>query len=128
MPNTFFPTQFGSIPTGATYISTVTMGRTTTGTFESCGFGKQGRPDYLELLQINLSQKQVGVTPPAQKGSITLNVNDIISLATASNRSQFPTNLNFTLKEMLVCGGGATQASGIMIIASQPYPTGSIPY
>lgn len=123
MSNTFYPSQIGFIPTGNgtdVQVSSVVLGRTITGTYEAIGFGSKGRPDYLEDVIINLTQR-AGDGTLTQKGSIVMNVQDLISAATT--RSQFPTNLNLTLKEVLVCENSVTK--GMIILGSQTYPTGA---
>jgi hypothetical protein len=122
MPNTFFPTQIGYRPTGvAPNVSTLYFGRIVSGAapFDGPGFGSKGRPDYLQTAMINLVQNTAGVL--TQVGTITLNVGDL--LAVQATRGQFPTNLNLTLKEVLVCDAGSTK--GMMIVGSQTYPTGA---
>jgi hypothetical protein len=111
---TIYPTQIGYVPTGVNGtvgISSVTIGRTITGSYEGIGFGQDGRPDYLNLLQINLANK-IG-TVITQKGTITINVADIMAIAGV------PANLNLTLKEVTVCNAGATNK--MIILGSQLY-------
>lgn len=119
MSTTFFPTQIGYIPTGnaaGVLVSSVTIGRTITGAYDGIGFGKQGRPDYVEDLVINFTSRATDGTL-TQKGAITLNVGDIIA-AKATN-ANVPTNLNLTLREVSVCSAG--QAKKMIIIGSQVY-------
>lgn len=118
--NSIYASQIGFTQTGSAYGSTLTIGRTVSGTFEGIGFGQQGRPDYAGVVAINLTQA-VGDGTLNQMGTITLNVGDI--LAQMALRSQFPGNLNLVLKEVLVCESNVTKA--MMIIGSQTYPTGS---
>lgn len=120
---TFHPTNIGYTTTGnknGPQESTVTFGRTITGTYEGAGFGQLTRPDHLQGLTINFVDASI-TTELVQRGSVTLFVNDIISLI--GQRAQFPTNLNLTLKEVLVCDAGQTK--GMVVIGSQTYPTGS---
>lgn len=121
--NAFYPSNVGFTPTGSAYGSTITLGRTISGTFEGVGFGQGGRPDYANLVVINLAQRvnDGGGDIIEQHGTITLNVGDV--LAQMATRPLFPTNLNLTLKEVLVCEANVTK--GMMIIGSQTYPTGS---
>ncbi len=122
--NTFFPSQIGYIPTGnaaGALTSTVVVGRTITGVFEAVGFGQGGRPDYVEVVQVNISKRQSvgggGAPIVDQYGTITMNVADIIT-ARAAN-SHFPTNLNMTFKEVAICENGTNKR--FMVLASQTY-------
>ncbi len=108
---TIYPTQIGYQPASYQGISSVTIGRTITGTYEGIGFGADGRPDYLNFLQINLANKVGAVI--TQKGTITMNVADLMAIA------GLPTNLNMTLKEVTVCELGVSKK--MVILASQTY-------
>lgn len=111
---TIYPTQIGYQPTGVNGtvgISSVTIGRTITGAYEGIGFGQDGRPDYLNLLQINLANKVGPVV--TQRGTISMNVADLIAIA------GLPANLNMTLKEVTVCDAGVAKKA--VIIMSQLY-------
>ena len=122
--NSFFPPQIGYIPTGTATtlnVSTIYLGRDITQTWEAIGFGAQGRPDYLQVVQIPLTNVNNDGSL-TQKGSITLNVAAIISGAV--NRPQFPANINLNCREVLVCNNGVTQA--MLVIGSAPYPTGAV--
>lgn len=119
MSTTFYPTQIGYVPTGnasGPLISSVTIGRTITGSFDGIGFGKQGRPDYLQDMIINLANRATDGTL-TQKGTITLNVGDLI--AAKVTNPNVPTNLNLTLREVSVCDSGVTKK--MIILGSQPY-------
>lgn len=119
MANTLYPTNIGFLPTGVNGtvgVSSVFIGRATSGSFEGVGFGAGGRPDYAQTVQINLTQR-AGDGTLTQKGSITLNVADIIAAKTAN--SNLPDNLNLTLREVAVCDGGVNKR--MLIVASAPY-------
>lgn len=125
--STFFPTNMGYTPTGGGYIppngkaqSTICFGRTITGRYEGAGFGQSTRPDPLQGFAINFTDPK-DPTNLIQRGSITLYVDDIISLIIKDGKN-FPANLNLTLKEVLVCDAGVTK--NMVIIGSQTYPTG----
>ncbi len=108
---TIHPTQIGYQPDSFNGISSVTIGRTITGAYEGIGFGQGGRPDYLNLLQINLANNAAGVI--TQKGTITMNVADLMAIVGV------PANLNMTLKEVTVCELGVSKK--MVILASQTY-------
>ena len=119
MANTLYPTQIGSQPTGVNGtvgISSVTIGRTITGSFEGAGFGLNGRPDYAQVVQINLTDR-AGDGTLTQKGSITLNVGDLVAAKTAN--PNVPLNLNLTLREVAVCDAGTSKR--MIIVGSQTY-------
>lgn len=114
MPNTFFPTNIGYRPTGANGtagVSTFVMGKTQTGTFEGAGFGAQGRPDPLQVVEINLTSPNDGF--PFQKGSIVINVEDLMNIVGG------PSRYYMTLKEVTVCDGGTTKKA--VVLMSQTY-------
>lgn len=111
---TFYPTNIGYLPTGVNgvaQVSSVFVGRAVSGTYEGVGFGQGGRPDYAQVVQINLSSVAGGVA--TQKGSITMNVADIVAIAGV------PANLNLVLKEVTVCDSGTTKK--MVILGSQLY-------
>ncbi len=113
MLTTIYPTQIGYQPTGVNGIvgiSSVTLGRTITGSYEGIGFGKDGRPDYLQVLQINLTDYD---SPLIQKGTITMNVADLISIAGG------PSQYNLTLKEITICDNGTAKKA--VVLMSQLY-------
>lgn len=110
--STLFPTQFGYNPTGvagAINISSVTIGRNVDSANEGPGFGQGGRPDYLEVLRINLTQ--VG-NPLVKKGTIEINVDDLIGLSG-------PSVYNLTLREITVCQDGVSKKA--VVLMSQLY-------
>ena len=113
MLTTIYPTQIGYQPTGvngSVGVSSVTFGRTITGSYEGIGFGLDGRPDYLQVLQINLTDYD---NPLVQKGTITMNVADLMSIVGG------PSYYNLTLKEVTVCDEGVTKK--MVILGSQLY-------
>lgn len=117
MSTTFYPTQIGYTPTGiAPHVSSVTIGRTITGSYDGIGFGKQGRPDYAEIVTINLTSRAEDGTL-TQKGKITLNVADLIAAKTTN--PNVPANLNLTLREVAVCDSSVNRR--MIIVASQVY-------
>lgn len=114
MPS-IFPTQVGYLPTGVNGTagtSTYVVGRTISGSYEGVGLGAGGRPDYVNLIQFNLAQRAADGTL-TQKGTVTINVNDIVAIAGV------PSNLNLTLREVDVCENSV--AKKIVILASAAY-------
>lgn len=113
--STLNPTQFGYTVTGingVAGISSVTIGRSVSGSFEGTSAGGQGgRPDYLQVMQINLANRVGSTITP--KGTITMNVSDLVSIV------GLPSNLNLTLKEVTVCELGVTKK--MVILGSQTY-------
>lgn len=121
MPNTFYPTQLGYLPTGVNGVantSTLFLGRdlTSATAYDGPGFGAGGRPDYVQKVIINLTERATNGTL-TQRGTITINVDDIVSAV--SSNSNVPANLNLTLREVAVCDNGTNKR--MMILASQTY-------
>ena len=118
-PRAFFPSNIGYRPTGVNgvaQVSTFIVGKSTTGTYEGIGLGGGGRPDPLEVMQINLVEP-IGDGTFTSRGSITFNVYDLF--AAKSSNSNVPLNLNLTLKEVAVCDNGTNKR--MIILGSQTY-------
>ena len=95
-----------------------------TSPFEAAGFGPNGRPDYAEIVTINLTQNKNGTL--TKQGSISINVQDLITAAT--NNSNLPANLVLTLKEASVCetdDEGNANEMRMIILGSQTYKPAS---
>lgn len=123
MPALYLPTQIGYLPTGANGTagtSTLYFGRDVSATYDAVGLGAGGRPDYLSVINIPLTQRTANGTL-VKKGIVQMDVSAIVSGAV--NRPQFPSVLSLTFKEVLVCENGVTK--GMMILGSQTYSTGS---
>lgn len=113
-PRAFYPTQQGYLPTGVNgtaLVSTYFLGRNTSGTYEGIGIGQGGRPDPLQVLNINLTSPNGGT--PFQKGTITINVEDLMNIVGG------PSRYNMTLKEVHVCENGTNKK--MIVLASQTY-------
>lgn len=131
MPNTFFPTQIGTTPSGYQGGSQVIIGRDLRVSWEAVGFGAGGRPDALENFVINISQLS-GVAPIQSsklngwRGQISLNVNDLVNIM-KTNPAIAASGFNMKFREVSVCEqvGDGTQEMKMLILASQTYPTGS---
>ncbi len=111
---TIYPTQIGYQPTGVNGVdatSSLIFGRTNTGTYEGIGFGQGGRPDLLQVLEVNLISPNDGF--PFQKGTIVMNVEDLMNIAGG------PSRYFMSFKEVTVCEDGATKK--MVILASQTY-------
>jgi hypothetical protein len=121
--STVYPTQSAYLPTGVngtTGTSTYIVGRTISGSYEGVGLGAGGRPDYVEVIQFNLAQRS-GNGTLIQRGTITMNVTDLVTAA--SLNTGFPSNLNLTLRQVSVCESGVTK--GMIILGSQTFVTGA---
>lgn len=113
-PSTYYPPNIGFLPTGVNgvaQVSTVIMGQNTSGTYEGVGFGYGGRPDPVQVININLTSPNGGV--PFQKGTITINVEDLMNIAGG------PSRYNMTLREVSVCDGGVNKKA--VVLMSQSY-------
>ncbi len=111
----FYPSQIAYNPTGAVgsvQISSVIFGRDITGNYEGIGFGQGGRPDYLQLLQINLTERESN-GDLNKIGSITINVGDLLNI------TDLPSSLNITLREIDVCDNGTAKRA--VILMSEPF-------
>lgn len=111
---TFHPTNIGYLPTGVNgvaQVSTFIVGRTNTGSFEGAGFGAGGRPDPLQVVEINLISPNDGF--PFQKGTVVMNVEDLMNIAGG------PSRYFMSFKEVTVCESGVTKK--MVILASQTY-------
>jgi hypothetical protein len=137
MSNPYYPTQIGYLPTGigtGANVSTLVLGRYTSGngnTYEGVGFGLGGRPDYAQVVQINITDRATNGTL-TQNAWININVADIIAMRTQLPvNPYFPSQVNMTLKEVSVCevldsgpNIGDTVERKMIILSSQTYPTG----
>lgn len=126
MPNSVTPTNIGYLPTGVNGVaqtSTVFLGRATASGYDGVGLGANGRPDYAQVVQINLTNRTVagGVATLTQAGSIILNVADLVAARTAN--PNISANLSMTLREVAVCDGGVSKR--MMVICSAPYAASS---
>lgn len=117
--NTFHPTNIGFVPTGAAGVaqtSSVYIGRDISSTYDAIGFGANGRPDYVQLVKIPLTQRAADGTLTKQ-GTITL---DVSALVTArSSNPNIPSSLELVLREVAVCDNGTNKR--MMIVASATY-------
>lgn len=111
MPNTFYPTNIGWLPSGNAQVSTIFLGGTNTGSYEGIGFGAGGRPNPLQVLQINLISPNGG--SPFQKATITMNVDDLMNITGG------PSRYDMTLKEITVCDAGVARKA--VVLMSQLY-------
>ena len=121
MANSFYPSQIGFIPTGVASpnnTSTIYLGRNVDVAWEAVGFGAQGRPDYLETININLT-KIDGATQ-TRLGTISMNVSDIQDIIDGNSNAQAAA-LTLSLREVAVCDNGTARA--MIILASDPYDT-----
>lgn len=123
LANTSNATQIGSTPLNYTGGgSQLIIGRDVTASWEAVGYGSGARPDILENFVINLTNLRSG-TDKGNKVSITLNYQELISIATG-NPFSFPgTGLNLVLKEVSVCEmvSGESKEKRMVIIGSQTY-------
>jgi hypothetical protein len=127
---TFHPTQVGTIPSGFSQnqASQVVIGRNVsiadnTPTPEAYGFGKSGRPDFIESFTINLTQnssadKKIN-TDLTNRAVIYMDVTDLVSIRESNENA--PTRFDFTLKEVSICENGVEKK--MVILASQTYAT-----
>lgn len=110
------PTQLGYVPSGiagTVFVpSQVTIGRSTTGGWEAGGFGNAGRPDSLQLLTVNLTNRDA--TMPAK---LSFDVSDVYAII--SGNSNAPRNMFFRLTEVSVCVDSVEKKA--MILMSQTY-------
>lgn len=121
---TLYPTQIGTIPTGAyaTYPSQLVFGRDVSAvTANDVGFGQAGRPDFVEKMTIYLtrntsSDKTINATL-TNKSNLSINVEDLITISNANFNA--PATFSFTLKEVDVCEGGI--AKKMCVLGSQTY-------
>ena len=125
---TYHPTQIGTIPTGfaQNQASQVIVGRNVSiadnsPSPEAYGFGKAGRPDFIESFSINLTENssanKLTNGTLTQRAMIYMDVTDLVTIR-ASNTNA-PTRFDFTLKEVSVCENGTTKK--MVILASQTY-------
>jgi hypothetical protein len=113
MPNTFYPTNIGYLPTGVagvSQVSSIYLGRNVASTYEGVGFGAGGRPDYAELVQINLT---IADNPLFTKATITMDVNDLVNIVDG------PSVYEMTLQEITVCDNGTSRRA--VVLMSQLY-------
>jgi hypothetical protein len=125
---TFHPTQVGTIPSGFSQnqASQVVIGRNVsiadnTPTPEAYGFGKSGRPDFIESFTIHLTEnssadKRIN-TNLTSRAVIYMDVTDLATVRSSNENA--PTRFDFTLKEVSVCENGQTKK--MIILASQTY-------
>ncbi len=122
MFNTVTPTQIGFIPTGANgtvKTSSLYLGKNVDVTWEAVGLGAQGRPDYLQVVNLNLT-KVVGTSNPilTRLGTISFDVSDLQTII-AGNSNATAAALTFKLREVDVCD--STTARKMMVLSSLPY-------
>lgn len=90
------------------------MGRNTSGIYEGIGFGAGGRPDPIQVVQINLTSPNAGGPGlPFQKGTITINVEDLVNIVGG------PSRYNMTLREVSICDSGTNKKA--VVLMSQSY-------
>ena len=123
MPNSIVPTTIGSLPSTSTFGSTLVLGKDVTADFEAVGLGIDGRPDVLNLLQINLSQYD-----PSSDGNLLPVVSfiidplDILELQKNNPAITSPIFLNF--KEVAICetdDEGNSTEKRMIVLASDTY-------
>lgn len=131
MPNTFYPTQIGFVPSGsAPNSSKIVIGRNITGSWEAVGFGADGRPDTLNNFVINFTYTNAG---QARKlGDVTLNAGDLYTIMNPlpNKQSYAPSNIELTFKEVSICelgDDGESVERKMIVLASQTYATGLKP-
>lgn len=97
---------------GTVGISSVTFGSSVTGAFEGVSAGgPNGRPDYLQLLNINLANRVGSTITP--RCTVSMNVTDLVSIV------GLPTKVNLTFREITICDSGTTKKA--IVLMSAPY-------
>lgn len=127
MANTFFPTQIGTTYTGSAAGSQIIIGRNVNSNFEAAGFGQNGRPDYLQNFEINITQKN-GDEKLNRRGLVTI---DVDSLMYYINNKYAPSSgIHFGVRELSVCevnDAGVAEEKSMLVLCSQTYQTGLRP-
>lgn len=131
--NSLLPTQIGFIPgvdgSGEqvkNQTSELVLGRNVTGDWEAIGFGKNGRPDYLEKVTLNIAYR-MGDNTKVLPLRITIDANVVYDIW--MNNADTPSDgFNLITKEVAVCetdDEGNSTEKRMIILASETYlPTG----
>lgn len=112
--NSFYSPQIGFTQSGNGNQSKIVLGRSVGATWEAVGFGAQGRPDVLEVLQINLATPSGTLS---QKGRIDIDVSHLVSIIDGNVNA--PNPMVFQMREFDVCDNG--QPKKVVILASANY-------
>ncbi len=129
MPNTVFPTNIGSIRSGANQDGTFVIGRNPNIPWEAAGLGVYGRPDGVQQVQMFLTSNsgaQLAFSTTPLVASVVIDATSMYNVL-MTNPLAPQTGFFFAMREVSVCEvvGSSSIERKMMVLSSQTYPTGA---